>query len=58
MNLQSCHLIHIDDNQAVLEECDRAGIEVIGIVVPRRRGRAAGVRYMKNVCLALDQIGQ
>ena len=48
---KSCNLIHIDDNQQVLEECNQAGISVIGIIVPRRRGRAAGVSYVKHgVC--------
>ena len=55
---KSCNLKNIDDNQQVLEECNQAGISVIGIIVPRRRGRAAGVSYVKHVCAALDQLGR
>ena len=57
-DFQSCRIYHIDDNESVLNECSRNGIETIGVVVPRRKGRASGVRYAKNVCQALGQIGQ
>ena len=58
IDFQSCRIYHIDDNESVLNECSRNGIETIGVVVPRRKGRASGVRYVRNVCQALDQIGQ